>query len=89
MFVIVPQAVRRVLPPLLNDFVSLQKDSGLIAVLGVVDAIRAAQIETARDFNFTRYVVAGVLFLSLTVPMTRFTDWVARRQGGPGVGGAV
>ena len=85
-FVIVPQAVRRVLPPLLNDFVSLQKDSGLIAVLGVVDAIRAAQIETARDFNFTPYVVAGVLFVCLTVPMARFTDWVARRQGFQGSG---
>ena len=58
-----PQAVRRVIPPLLNDLVSLQKDSGLIAVLGVVDAIRAAQIETAIDFNYTPYVVAGVLFV--------------------------
>ena len=85
-FVIVPQAVRRVLPPLLNDFVSLQKDSGLIAVLGVVDAIRAAQIETARDFNFTPYVVAGVLFVCLTIPMARFTDWVAKRQGFQGSG---
>lgn len=87
-YVIVPQAVRRVLPPLLNDFVSLQKDSGLIAVLGVVDAIRAAQIETARDFNFTPYVVAGVLFVCLTIPMARFTDWLARRQGFQG-GGVV
>jgi len=85
-FVIVPQAIRRVLPPLLNDFVSLQKDSGLIAVLGVVDAIRAAQIETARDFNFTPYVVAGVLFVCLTIPMARFTDWVARKQGFQGGG---
>ena len=58
-FVVLPQAVRRVLPPLLNDLVSLQKDSGLIAVLGVIDAIRSAQIETAIDFNFTPYVVAG------------------------------
>jgi polar amino acid transport system permease protein len=57
--VVLPQAVRRVVPPLMNDLVSLQKDSGLIAVLGVIDAIRAAQIETALDFNFTPYVVAG------------------------------
>ena len=57
--VILPQAVRRVLPPLLNDFVALQKDVGLISVLGAVDAIRAAQIEAARTFNFTPYVVAG------------------------------
>lgn len=80
-FVVLPQAVRRVIPPLLNDFVSLQKDSGLIAVLGVVDAIRAAQIETAVDFNFTPYVVAGFLFVCLTIPTTRLTDYVARRQG--------
>src|SRR5881227_984933 len=80
-FVVLPQAVRRVLPPLLNDFVSLQKDSGLIAVLGVIDAIRAAQLETAEDFNFTPYVVAGLLFVALTIPLTRLTDFVARRQG--------
>jgi polar amino acid transport system permease protein len=86
-FVVLPQAVRRVVPPLLNDLVSLQKDSGLIAVLGVIDAIRSAQIETAADFNFTPYVVAGVLFVALTIPLTRITDWVARRQGWYGVTG--
>ncbi|SEP66801.1 amino acid ABC transporter permease [Microlunatus flavus] len=88
-FVVVPQAVRRVVPALLNDLVSLQKDSGLIAVLGVIDAIRAAQIETATDFNFTPYVVAGLLFVVLTVPLARLTDWVARRQGWAGATGAV
>lgn len=87
-FVVIPQAIRRVLPPLLNDLVSLQKDSGLISILGVIDAIRAAQIETASDFNFTPYVVAGLLFVTLTIPMARFTDWVARRQGFQG-GGVV
>jgi len=86
-FVVLPQAVRRVLPPLLNDFVSLQKDSGLIAVLGVIDAIRAAQLETAIDFNFTPYVVAGLLFVALTIPLTRLTDYVARKQGWYGGGG--
>ena len=85
--VVLPQSVRRVVPPLMNDLVSLQKDSGLIAVLGVIDAIRAAQIETARDFNFTPYVVAGALFVCLTIPMARATDWVARRQGGHGATG--
>ena len=79
--VVLPQAIRRVTPALMNDVVSLQKDSGLVAVLGVVDAIRAAQIETSVDYNFTPYVVAGVLFLLLTIPMARFTDWLARRQG--------
>ena len=85
--VVIPQAIRRVMPALMNDLVSLQKDSGLIAVLGVIDAIRAAQIETARDFNFTPYVVAGFLFICLTIPMARFTDWVARKQGFQGAGG--
>ena len=86
-FVVLPQGVRRVVPPLMNDLVSLQKDSGLIAVLGVIDAIRAAQIETATDFNFTPYVVAGALFVMLTIPLARITDWVARRQGWYGVAG--
>jgi polar amino acid transport system permease protein len=87
--VVLPQAVRRVVPPLMNDLVSLQKDSGLIAVLGVIDAIRAAQIETATDFNFTPYVVAGALFVCLTIPMARLTDRVARRQGYHGISGAL
>ena len=77
--VVLPQAVRRVLPPLLNDFVALQKDCGLISVLGAVDAIRAAQIEVARSFNFTPYVLAGLLFVLLAVPSGRLADWVARR----------
>lgn len=80
-FVVLPQAIRRVIPPLMNDLVSLQKDSGLVSVLGVVDAIRAAQIETAADFNYTPYVVAGLLFICLTIPMARLTDWVARKHG--------
>jgi polar amino acid transport system permease protein len=78
--VVLPQALRKVFPPLLNDFISLQKDSGLISVLGAIDAIRAAQIETAQFFNFTSYVVAGLLFIALTIPLTRFTDWLARKQ---------
>ena len=85
--VVLPQAVRRVVSPLMNDLVSLQKDSGLVSILGVVDAIRAAQIETAIDFNYTPYVVAGLLFICLTIPMARLTDWVARRQGFQGAGG--
>jgi polar amino acid transport system permease protein len=72
--VVLPQGIRRVVPPLLNDFVSLLKDTGLISVLGVVDAIRAAQIESSRSFNYTPYVVAALLFLVLTIPLTRVTD---------------
>jgi len=78
--VILPQALRKVTPPLLNDLVSLQKDSGLISVLGAIDAIRAAGIETAQSFNFTPYLVAGGLFVLLTIPLTRFTDWLTRKQ---------
>ncbi|MFP5019395.1 amino acid ABC transporter permease [Pseudonocardia phyllosphaerae] len=79
--VVLPQAVRNVLPPLLNDFVALQKDVGLISVLGAVDAIRAAQIEQARAFNFTPYVVAALLFVLLAIPTGRIADAVARRAG--------
>jgi polar amino acid transport system permease protein len=83
--VILPQAVRRVLPPLLNDFVALQKDVGLISVLGAVDAIRAAQIASARTFDFTPYVVAALLFVLLAIPTGRIADALAaraaRRQG--------
>jgi polar amino acid transport system permease protein len=81
-FVVLPQAVRRVIPPLLNDLVALTKDSGLISVLGAaIDSVRAAQISTAQTFNFTPYVVAGGLFLLLTIPLTRLTDHVSRRYG--------
>ncbi|GAA3880804.1 amino acid ABC transporter permease [Saccharothrix violaceirubra] len=77
--VVLPQAVRRVTPALLNDFVAMQKDCGLISVLGAVDAVRAAQIEQARSYNFTPYVVAGLLFVLLAVPSARLADAVTRR----------
>jgi polar amino acid transport system permease protein len=77
--VVLPQAVRRVLPALLNDFVALQKDCGLISVLGAVDAVRAAQISSASSYNFTPYVVAGLLFVLLAVPSARLADLVSRR----------
>jgi polar amino acid transport system permease protein len=72
--VILPQAVRRVAPPLLNDFVALQKDVGLISVLGAVDAVRQAQIHSDEAFNFTPYFVAGVLFVALAIPTIRVAD---------------
>ncbi|GHH84732.1 ABC transporter permease [Streptomyces sulfonofaciens] len=78
-YVVLPQAVRRVVPPLLNDLVSLQKDTGLVSIAGAVDAVYAAQIIAGRDFNYTPYVVAGLVFVALTIPMTRFTDWVTAR----------
>jgi len=79
--VVLPQATRRVLPALLNDFVALQKDCGLISVLGAVDAVRAAQIQAATTYNFTPYVVAGLLFVALAVPSARLADWASRRAG--------
>jgi len=88
--VVLPQAVRKVTPALMNDFVAMQKDVGLISVLGAVDAVRAAQIETAQAFNFTPYVVAGLLFVLLALPMIRLTDWyTARLRAREQIGGIV
>jgi polar amino acid transport system permease protein len=78
--VILPQALRRVTPPLLNDLVALIKDTGLVSILGVTDAVRAAQIETSRTFNYTPYITAAVLFLCITIPLTRFTDRTLRKS---------
>lgn len=73
-YVILPQAIRRVIPPLLNDLVALIKDTGLVSILGVIDAVRAAQIQTSKTFNYTPYIVAAILFLMITIPLTRITD---------------
>ncbi|GII52235.1 ABC transporter permease [Planotetraspora thailandica] len=78
-YVVVPQAVRRVIPPLLNDFASLQKDSALVAVLGPLEALRQASIHSSLAFNYTPYLSAALLFIVLTVPMARFTDHLAAR----------
>lgn len=78
--VVLPQALRRVTPPLLNDLVALIKDTGLVSILGVTDAVRAAQIETSRTFNYTPYITAAVLFLCITIPLTRFTDRTLRKS---------
>jgi polar amino acid transport system permease protein len=82
--VVLPQAIRRVQPALLNDLVALQKDVGLISLAGPVDAIRAAQIEVQETFNYTPYIVAGALFVLLAIPLILVTDYVtlraARRQ---------
>jgi polar amino acid transport system permease protein len=79
-YVVLPQAVRRVVPPLLNDLVSLQKDTGLVSIGGAIDAVAAAKVLTAQSFNYTPYVVCGLVFVALTIPMTRFTDWVTARM---------
>lgn len=80
-FVVIPQAVRRVVPPLLNDFVALQKDTALIAfIVAIPEAFKMAQILQARDFNFTPYVAAALIFLAITIPLTRLVDWLLARQ---------
>jgi polar amino acid transport system permease protein len=78
--VVLPQAIRRVVPPLLNDFIGLQKDTALVALLGVVEAFRQSQIEVAGSFNHTPYVATAVIFLALTIPLTRLTDWLIARN---------
>jgi len=78
--VILPQAVRTVIPALLNDFISLQKDTALVSVLGSIEANRAAEIYSATVFNYSSYVVAAVLFLILTIPLARFTDHLIARD---------
>jgi polar amino acid transport system permease protein len=89
-FVVVPQAVRRVIPPLLNDFIGLQKDSALVAFLGYTEALRQSQIIQAESFDFTPYVALALVYIVITIPQARFVDWLVardrrRRQAGVGV----
>jgi polar amino acid transport system permease protein len=78
--VVLPQAVRRVIPPLLNDFIGLQKDTALVATIGVIDAFRRAQIENAATFDYTPFLATAVLFVAITIPLARFTDWLLLRD---------
>jgi len=78
--VVLPQAVRRVRPPLLNDFISLQKDVALVSVLGVQEAFRVAQIDSQSSFNYTPLIAAAILYLAVTIPMARILDHIARKQ---------
>jgi polar amino acid transport system permease protein len=78
--VILPQAVRNIIPPLLNDFISLQKDTALVSVLGAIEANEAAQIYSSTVFNYSSYAVAAALFLILTIPLARFTDHLIDRD---------
>ncbi|CAN5164995.1 amino acid ABC transporter permease [soil metagenome] len=79
-FVVLPQAIRRVIPPLLNDFIGLQKDTALVAAIGLVDAVRTAQGYSTTHFNFAGYVVAAILFVAITIPLARLTDVLLARQ---------
>jgi polar amino acid transport system permease protein len=87
--VVLPQAVRRVIPPLLNDFIGLQKDSALIAFLGPIEAFRRAQIANSATFNFTPYLISALLFLAITVPLTRYVDWLIARNRRQRLAGAT
>ncbi len=87
--VVVPQAVRRVVPPLLNDFVSLQKDTALVSVVAVFDSMFAAKDYSSFNFNYTSYVVVACFFVAMTVPLARLTDWLQARYAGRERAGAV
>jgi polar amino acid transport system permease protein len=79
-FVVLPQAVRRVIPPLLNDFIGLQKDTVLVSFIGVVDLFRTAQIKQAATFNFTPYLAVALVFVVVTFPLARVVDWLVARD---------
>lgn len=81
-FVVLPQAVRRVVPPLLNDFIGLQKDTALLALIGVLETFRQSQVDVAGSFNFTPYLATAMLFVLITIPLARFTDWLIARERG-------
>jgi polar amino acid transport system permease protein len=79
-YVILPQAVRTIVPPLLNDFISLQKDTALVGLLGSIEALQATEISSSTFFNYSAYVVAAALFIALTIPLARFTDHLIERD---------
>ena len=89
-YVVLPQAVRRVIPPLLNDFASLQKDTALVSVVGPVEAMRAAENYANVNFNYTSFIVAALLFIALSLPVARFTDrLMAKQRKKTSAGGAL
>jgi polar amino acid transport system permease protein len=88
-YVILPQAVRNIIPPLLNDFISLQKDTALVGVIGAIEANQAAQIYASTVFNYSSFTVAAILFLILTIPLARFTDRLIERDRRRRLAGAV
>ena len=79
-FVVIPQAVRRVVPPLMNDLVSLQKDVALVSLIGPIEILRQAGIDKSKFANFTPYIGAAVIFLCITIPLTRTTDYLIERE---------
>jgi polar amino acid transport system permease protein len=86
-YVITPQAVRRIIPPLLNDFIGLQKDTALLSVVGLLEVLNRARLTSNRLFNLSPNLAAGVAFVLLTIPLARFTDWLVARQARARAGG--
>ena len=78
--VIVPQAVRRVIPPLLNDFIGLQKDTVLVSFIGLVEIFRYTQIKSAATYNFTPFLGVALVFIVVTIPLIRLVDWLVARD---------
>ena len=78
--VVLPQAIRRVIPPLMNDMVSLQKDVALVSLIGPIEILRQAGIDKSKFANFTPYIAAAAVFLLITIPLTRTTDWLIERE---------
>jgi polar amino acid transport system permease protein len=87
-YVVIPQAVRRVIPPLVNDAIGLTKDTALVSFIGIIEAFRRAQIKVAADFDFTPYLAAALLFLLITIPLTRLSDWLVARERSRTMAGA-
>jgi polar amino acid transport system permease protein len=87
-YVVLPQAVRRVIPPLLNDFIGLQKDTVLVSFIGVVEIFRTAQIKQAATFNFTPYLAVALVFVVVTFPLARVVDWLVARDRARAAAGA-
>jgi polar amino acid transport system permease protein len=87
-YVILPQAIRIIIPPLLNDFISLQKDTALVGLLGSIEANKAAELFSDTTFNYSSYTVAAILFLLLTIPLARFTDHLIARDQARRLAGA-
>lgn len=79
-YVVLPQAIRRVVPPLLNDGIGLMKDTALVAFIGTIEIFRRAQIINTATFDFTPFLIAGIIFLVLTIPAARFVDWLVARD---------
>ncbi|MDP9119040.1 MAG: amino acid ABC transporter permease [Actinomycetota bacterium] len=79
-YVVLPQAVRRIIPPLLNDFLGLQKDTALVALIGVIEAFRQGQIDSSATFNFTPLLATAFFFIMITIPLARFIDWLVTRD---------